>query len=145
MCTSLVGSRLLVGLRWWNYVDDNGESHWVYESRKGTPGSRKISAMESRIFWMSMLASQILWVVFSFVSLFRLNFKWFMVVVVGFLMNGANFYGYVRCKMGSKQKMSSVARNFLTAQFIKSMFTAATSKASSSSAQTGGSQAQKWL
>lgn len=26
--------RLLVGLRWWNYVDDNGKSHWVFESRK---------------------------------------------------------------------------------------------------------------
>ena len=26
--------RLLVGLRWWNHVDDNGEGHWVYESRK---------------------------------------------------------------------------------------------------------------
>ena len=43
---------------------------------QGTPGSRKISAIESRIFWLSMLVSQILWVVFSFASLFRLNFKW---------------------------------------------------------------------
>jgi len=24
----------MVGLRWWNYVDDDGVSHWVYESRK---------------------------------------------------------------------------------------------------------------
>ena len=29
-----ITGRLLVGLRWWNYVDDNGKSHWVYESRK---------------------------------------------------------------------------------------------------------------
>lgn len=26
--------RLLVGLRWWNYVDDEGKNHWVYEARK---------------------------------------------------------------------------------------------------------------
>lgn len=26
--------RLLVGLRWWNYIDDEGKSHWVYESKK---------------------------------------------------------------------------------------------------------------
>lgn len=26
--------RIMVGLRWWNYVDDDGVSHWVYESRK---------------------------------------------------------------------------------------------------------------
>lgn len=24
----------MVGLRWWNYVDDDGKSHWVFESRK---------------------------------------------------------------------------------------------------------------
>lgn len=28
-----IKGRLLVGLRWWNYVDDDGVSHWVYESR----------------------------------------------------------------------------------------------------------------
>lgn len=29
----IIKGRLLVGLRWWNYVDDDGVSHWVYESR----------------------------------------------------------------------------------------------------------------
>ena len=29
-----ITGRLMVGLRWWNYVDDNGKSHWVFESRK---------------------------------------------------------------------------------------------------------------
>lgn len=26
--------RILVGLRWWNYVDSEGKSHWIYEARK---------------------------------------------------------------------------------------------------------------
>lgn len=29
-----ITGRLLVGLRWWNYIDDEGQSHWVYESKK---------------------------------------------------------------------------------------------------------------
>lgn len=29
-----ITGRLLVGLRWWNYVDDEGISHWVFESKK---------------------------------------------------------------------------------------------------------------
>lgn len=29
-----ITGRLMVGLRWWNYVDDEGKSHWVYEARK---------------------------------------------------------------------------------------------------------------
>jgi len=24
----------MVGLRWWNQVDDDGRSHWVFEARK---------------------------------------------------------------------------------------------------------------
>ena len=26
--------RILVGLRWWSYVDAEGKTHWVYEARK---------------------------------------------------------------------------------------------------------------
>lgn len=33
-----ITGRLLVGLRWWNYVDDAGASHWVFESRKVSVG-----------------------------------------------------------------------------------------------------------
>jgi len=29
-----ITGRLLVGLRWWNYVDEDGISHWMFESRK---------------------------------------------------------------------------------------------------------------
>ena len=29
-----VTGRLLVGLRWWNYVDEEGKSHWIFENRK---------------------------------------------------------------------------------------------------------------
>lgn len=28
-----VSGRLLVGLRWWNQVDDDGQSRWIFESR----------------------------------------------------------------------------------------------------------------
>lgn len=29
-----ISGRLMVGLRWWNQVDDDGRSHWVFEARK---------------------------------------------------------------------------------------------------------------
>jgi len=29
-----ITGRLMVGLRWWNYVDDDGKSHWIFESKK---------------------------------------------------------------------------------------------------------------
>ncbi|XP_059140952.1 Golgi apparatus membrane protein TVP23 homolog B-like isoform X2 [Physella acuta] len=123
-----VTGRLLVGLRWWNYVDEKGESRWVYESRKGS-GSIKISAAESRIFWLSLVICQLLWVIFFFAAIFQLSFKWFMVVVVGFLMNGANLYGYVKCRVGAKKNLTSVASSFLSTQLFKSMLSSATAKA----------------
>ena len=29
-----ITGRIMVGLRWWNYIDDDGKSHWVFEARK---------------------------------------------------------------------------------------------------------------
>lgn len=26
--------RLLVGLRWWNQIDEDGKSHWVFEAKR---------------------------------------------------------------------------------------------------------------
>jgi hypothetical protein len=46
-----VTGRLLVGLRWWNEVDDSGTSTWVYESR---PDNSNVNVVDSRVFWVSM-------------------------------------------------------------------------------------------
>jgi len=120
-----ISGRLLVGLRWWNYIDDDGKSQWMFESRKSRKAT--VTATESRIFWLSLVACQVLWIVFLFGSVFTLNFKWLMVAAVGCLMNGANLIGYIRCKWGTKQKMSSVAKGFLTAQLFRSMFSSSKS------------------
>lgn len=44
-----------------------------------------------------------------------------MVVCVGCALNGANLYGYIRCKIGAKKKISSIATNFLGQQVLKSV------------------------
>jgi len=31
-----ISGRILVGLRWWNYINDEGVSEWHFESRDGT-------------------------------------------------------------------------------------------------------------
>lgn len=33
-CFQNITGRLMVSLRWWNQVDDDGRSQWVFESRK---------------------------------------------------------------------------------------------------------------
>ncbi|GAB6025942.1 hypothetical protein CHUAL_011911 [Chamberlinius hualienensis] len=117
-----VTGRLLVGLRWWNYIDDDGKSHWVFESRKESD-QIQISAADSRIFWMALFLAPILWLVFFFVTVFGLNLKWFMVVCIALTLSGANLYGYIRCRFGQKTNISNVATNFLQQQLFKNVLT----------------------
>ena len=54
----------MVGLRWWNYIDDSGESQWVFESRTDE-SAQKLSSTEGYIFWAGLVAAPVLWVRYS--------------------------------------------------------------------------------
>lgn len=112
-----ISGRLLVGLRWWNQVDDDGQSRWVFEARKGS--ARLQSNSEARLFWVSLVVCPVLWSILSFTSLVYFRIKWLPVVVMGLVLNGANLYGYVKCKFGSNTSLKNVATNFFGRQFLK--------------------------
>ncbi|XP_046700555.1 Golgi apparatus membrane protein TVP23 homolog A-like, partial [Silurus meridionalis] len=66
--------RLLVGLRWWNQVDEGRNSHWVFESRKVCWSERSASLpsdAEARIFWLGLIICPVLWIIFTFSTLFH--------------------------------------------------------------------------
>merc|ERR1712228_836924 len=44
-----VTGRIMVGLRWWNYIDENGDSQWMFEKRNGD-SQQLLSATEVRFF-----------------------------------------------------------------------------------------------
>ncbi|XP_053987360.1 uncharacterized Golgi apparatus membrane protein-like protein CG5021 isoform X2 [Hylaeus volcanicus] len=111
-----ITGRLMVGLRWWNYVDDNGKSHWVYESKKN-----RINATEARIFWLALILTPMLWSVFFMIALFSLKFKWLLLVCIAIVLNGANLYGYVKCKMGNDRNLSSATSDFLRKQVMQNV------------------------
>lgn len=111
-----ISGRLLVGLRWWNQVDDDGQSRWVFESRKGAV---KQSDSESRLFWLSLVVVPVIWSILCFTCLIYFRIKWLPVVVMAVVLNGANLYGYVKCKFGSKTSLKSVATNYFGRQFLK--------------------------
>ncbi|KAM3592765.1 uncharacterized protein V6R79_024790 [Siganus canaliculatus] len=113
-----ITGRLMVGLRWWNQVDDDGHSRWVFESRKGA-GKQQGSDAESRIFWLGLIVCPILWVIFAFSTLFSWNIKWVPIVIMGLVLQGANLYGYVRCKVGGATSFKNMATNYFGRQFLK--------------------------
>ncbi|KAI0283311.1 DUF846-domain-containing protein [Russula aff. rugulosa BPL654] len=68
-CRNVAG-RTLVGLRFWNQVDDNGESSWIFESRDP---SRPANPVDSRLFWTALYIFPALWLGLFFVSLLKFN------------------------------------------------------------------------
>ncbi|GFS63431.1 golgi apparatus membrane protein TVP23 homolog B [Trichonephila inaurata madagascariensis] len=96
-----VTGRLLVGLRWWNYVDDEGKSHWVFESRKDEDITL-VDTAEAQIFLACFGAH--------------------VVVLVALILNGANLYGYLRCKVKGTDKFSSAISSMMGKQVISNMF-----------------------
>ncbi|CAG03045.1 unnamed protein product [Tetraodon nigroviridis] len=112
-----VTGRLMVGLRWWNQVDDDGRSHWVFESRK-TSG-KQASDSESRIFWIGLVVCPGIWVILAFSTLISFKIKWVPIVIMGVVLQGANLYGYVRCKVGGKTSLKNMATNYFGQQFLK--------------------------
>lgn len=111
-----ITGRLLVGLRWWNYVDDNGESHWVFEAGK----QGRVNAQESRVFWMALILAPALWVIFFITALFGLKFKWMVPVLIALALNGANLYGYIKCHYGSGKELNTAANDFVRKQIFQS-------------------------
>ncbi|XP_063556718.1 CMT1A duplicated region transcript 4 protein isoform X9 [Gorilla gorilla gorilla] len=115
-----VTGRLMVGLRWWNHIDEDGKSHWVFESRKESSQENKtVSEAESRIFWLGLIACPVLWLIFAFSALFSFRVKWLAVVIMGVVLQGANLYGYIRCKAGSRKNLTSMATSYFGKQFLR--------------------------
>ncbi|KAJ9575478.1 hypothetical protein L9F63_007683 [Diploptera punctata] len=119
-----VTGRLMVGLRWWNYVDDEGNSHWVFEARKGIQQNR-VNPYEAQIFWTALIFCPLLWFIFFLIALFGLKFKWLLLVCIAIVLNGANLYGYIKCKVGRGEKvstsLSSMTSDFFRRQIIQNM------------------------
>lgn len=113
-----VSGRLLVGLRWWNHVDGDGKSHWIFESRKSNSRNTGSTA-ESRIFWVGLIVCPIFWIIFVFSTIFSFRIKWLAVVIMGLVLQWANLYGYIKCKVGGKSDLRDMAKSYLSAQLFK--------------------------
>ncbi|XP_019850340.1 PREDICTED: Golgi apparatus membrane protein TVP23 homolog B-like [Amphimedon queenslandica] len=112
-----VTGRLLVGLRWWNKVEEDGTSVWQFESKQA-PSSN----VESVVFWVSLFAFPVLWIVFIFTALLKFAWMWMLIPIVGVALNGANVIGYVKCRKDAGTKIRAMAGQFIGRQLMKQAF-----------------------
>ncbi|CAB3409032.1 unnamed protein product [Caenorhabditis bovis] len=99
-----ITGRLLVGLRWWNFVDSDGNNHWKFESAKD---SSRFPAMDRRVFWLGLVAGPLAWGFFVITAFLTLKFEWMIVALLGAMMSLANLYGYLRCRWSNTEQMTN--------------------------------------
>ncbi|CAJ0919767.1 unnamed protein product, partial [Mesorhabditis belari] len=99
-----VTGRLMVGLRWWNFVDSEGKNHWKYESSKDPS---KFPALDRNFFWLALVAAPLAWSFFVALAFMFLHWQWAVVALLGFVMTSANLYGYLRCRWADTNQFTS--------------------------------------
>eukprot|EP01083_Nonionella_stella_P194954 718577_1 len=99
-----VTGRLLVGLRWWNQVKDDGTSEWKFESKNGYMDAQqqKEEAKDSRLFWTSLYLTPSIWILLSIACMVKFNIKWLPLNLVAISLNGVQLWGYYRCRQKAK-------------------------------------------
>ncbi|PIL32030.1 hypothetical protein GSI_06734 [Ganoderma sinense ZZ0214-1] len=88
-CRNVAGRRL-VGLRYWNQVDDDGESYWVFESRD-------IAVYTFPLLWLALLI----------VSILKFNLSFVPIVVLALVFNVTNAIGFTYADRDAKQKWAN--------------------------------------
>jgi len=102
-CRNVAGRRL-VGLRFWNQVDEDGESFWVFESRDP---SRPANPIDSRMFWIALYVFPVLWLVLLFVSFLKFNLSFIPIVLLALIFNVTNVVGFTYADRDAKQRWAS--------------------------------------
>jgi hypothetical protein len=103
-----ISGRLLVGLRWWSHVKDDGSNEWTFESLEDMA---EISAWDSRIFWWGMYLTPLAWTFYFVVGLLRLKFEYLPIVIAAIMLSMANIIGYMKCSNSASTKMQSLVEN----------------------------------
>jgi hypothetical protein len=98
-----VTGRLLVGLRWWNRVNEDSTT-WIFEAAE----DRAINAFDRRMFWMVLYATPAVWTALFLLGLLKFNFSWLMIVMMALALNFANVYGYYKCSTDQKAKFQQM-------------------------------------
>ncbi|GHJ88624.1 hypothetical protein NliqN6_5026 [Naganishia liquefaciens] len=99
-----VAGRTLVGLRYWNEVDEEGESSWVFECRDP---SRPANAIDEKMFWIALYAFPLGWLALFFVSLLKFNISFLPIVILALVFNFSNVLGFTYADRDAKRQWAN--------------------------------------
>uniref|UniRef100_A0A8H7YB52 Golgi apparatus membrane protein TVP23 n=1 Tax=Psilocybe cubensis TaxID=181762 RepID=A0A8H7YB52_PSICU len=99
-----VSGRTLVGLRFWNQVDEDGESYWVFESRDP---SRPANPVDSKMFWTALYVFPVLWGALLIIAFVKLGFSFIPIIILALVFNITNVIGFTYADRDAKQKWAN--------------------------------------
>jgi len=124
-----VTGRLLVGMRWWNHIKEDGTAEWKYESKAANdindvtsaadPLRKQQENKDSRLFWTSLYLTPCAWILLSVACIVKFNLKWLPLTLVGIALNGAQLWGYWKCRSDQKEQMVTADHDNSTSPFPK--------------------------
>ncbi|KAL5194495.1 Golgi apparatus membrane protein-like protein ECHIDNA [Glycine soja] len=115
-----VSGRILVGLRWWNEINDLGESVWKFECLDHESLAR-MNKKDSWLFWWTLYLTAILWIVLAIFSLIRLQADYLLVVGVCLTLSIANIVGFTKCKKDAKKQIQQFASQTIASRFSSTL------------------------
>lgn len=82
-----VTGRLLVNLRWWSEIDENGDEEYQFES---DDGKKIVGKTDQFIFWSTLYGTPIVWGFLGFMDLITFKMFWFMACMICFTLSYQN-------------------------------------------------------
>jgi hypothetical protein len=107
-----VTGRILVGLRWWNKMNDDGTSEWMFES--GVDRSQ-VSTLDKNVFWIVLYVFPLFWVGAAISNFLSFSPNFVVLNLMGVAFAGTNALGYTKCSRSGQQAVT----NWATSQAMK--------------------------
>ena len=113
-----ITGRLLVGLRWWNRLAEDGlTNEWIFES---STNYSAIPTLDRRLFWGTLYLTPVIFSFFFLTSFLSFSWDWSLISGIGVGLTGANLFGYIKCSKDAQNRLSSTFQGMSnnTLQFL---------------------------
>lgn len=104
-----VTGRLLVGLRWWNKVNEDSTT-WIFESSEQSENPKPINQFDRSVFWTILYATPVVWAILIIFAALNIAIINVMVCIMGLALSCSNVYGYYRCSSDQKARFQQLVQ-----------------------------------
>ena len=101
-----ITGRLLVGLRWWNKVEEDSTT-WIFEAAE----DKKVNAFDRSVFWTVLYVTPLVWLGLLITGIAYFRITRLPILIMALALSSANVYGYYKCSNDQKAKFQRIMQN----------------------------------